>query len=344
MATISNLRNALTWSASSFRILKELKWDNYPIIRSTYFAETRITLGQATYLLAMPLTAVAMHRVERFCILKRHLNSEVVPALRIMRDEMLYTNAIGKQCSCDILLEPLPDALPYEDALANAACDKAEAEALLTAIETLEEELRLVDISLNNLRKENILIDSEGLLRPIRWYHATDRSGNDTESFDLLRKEIETQCRDMELQDRATTYSTPLELQGHISTRSLREGLIAVEDESGWGFVDCNNKSIIEPVFSWVSDFYEGRAEVEIDCQMGLIDKSGDFIIEPRYDILDYDHTSGHSRALRDGRWHIFDYSGHELEQMPQSPLTQEPQAMPNKEPDKEPNKEAVEA
>jgi hypothetical protein len=91
--------------------------------------------------------------------------------------------------------------------------------------------------------------------------------------------------------------------------------LIAVEDESGWGFVDSDNNSIIESKFGWVSDFREGRAEVEYAQAMGLIDKCGNFIIDPLYDILDYNHISGQSRALKDGVWHIFDYSGNEVRQ-----------------------------
>ena len=315
MVTISSLRNALCSPTTSFKVLGELVWDNAPIIRSTYFAETRIKLGDCDYLLSMPLTAVAMHRVERFCVLKRHLKSTVVPPMRIMRDEMHYTDTTGNECSCDILLEPLPKALPYTDALANAAYDSTEAESLLAAIDTLEEELRLVDISLNNLRKENIYIDQEGLLRPIRWYHATNHAGGDKEGFAQLREEILRNREATELHDSQKAYCTPLALDGHLAIRSMFEGLIAVEDESGWGFVDCNNHTVIEPKFSWVSDFREGRAEVEINQAMGLIDKSGNYIIEPGYDIIDYDQVSGQSRAKRGEQWHTFDYAGCELQQ-----------------------------
>lgn len=315
MVTISNLRKALSAPTSSFTTLKGLVWDNSPIIRSTYFAETRIEFSGRAYLLSMPLANVAMHRVERFCVLKRHLKSKLVPALKILRNEMLYTDTLGNEQSCDILLEPLPNALPYTDALANAAFDKAEAESLLAAIDTLEKELSAVDVSLNNLRKENIYIDSEGLLRPIRWYHATNQAGGDKDNLALLRQEIICHQEDMELHDTRINYSTATSLSGHLSVHSIFEGLIAVEDESGWGFVDSDNHSIIESKFGWVSDFREGRAEVEYAQAMGLIDKCGNFIIDPLYDILDYDHISGQSRALKDGVWHIFDYSGNEVRQ-----------------------------
>ena len=314
MVTISNLRNALNNPAKSFRTIGGLTFQDEPIIRSTYFAETIVRLGDCRYLLAIPFSAVAMHRVERFCILKRHLRSDIVPPLRIMRDEMLYTDAMGRECRCDVLLEPLPDTCPYTDALANAPYDKAEAESLLVALDALEEELRIADVSLGNLRKENLGIDRNGRLRPMRWYYATKLAGGDKESFAKLRNEIFALQNELSINDVESRYYTPLNLDGHLSTRSIFEGLIAVEEPSGWGFVDSENRMVIEPKFDWVSDFCEGRAEVEIDEKMGLIDKSGQYIIAPEYELLDYDHISGQSRAKRGDEWHIFDYSGKLIE------------------------------
>ena len=314
MVTISNLRNALHNPAESFKTLRELSYQDCPIIRSTYFAETTVRLGDCSYLLAIPLSAVAMHRVERFCILKRHLRSYIVPPLRIMRDEMLYTDAMGRECCCDVLLEPLPATCPYTDALANAPYDKSEAESLLAALEALEEELRRADVSLGNLRKENLGIDKDGRLRPIRWYYATKVAGGDKEGFAKLREEIFSLQNELNINDFEYKYFTPLNLEGHLSTRSIFEGLIAVEEPSGWGFVDSLNQMVIEPKFDWVSDFREGRAEVEIDQKMGLIDKSGQYIIPPHFELLDYDHISGQSRAKQGDVWHIFDYSGRLLE------------------------------
>ena len=50
---------------------------------------------------------------------------------------------------------------------------------------------------------------------------------------------------------------------------------------------------------------------------MGLIDKMGRYIIAPEFEVLDYDHISGQSRAKRGNEWHIFDYSGKLLEVIP---------------------------
>ena len=86
-----------------------------------------------------------------------------------------------------------------------------------------------------------------------------------------------------------------------------------MEDESGWGFVDSDNRVVVPSVYLWVNDFCEGRAEVETAEGMGLIDKSGRYIIEPRYGVVEYDPRSGCSMARQREEWIEFDYSGQRL-------------------------------
>lgn len=324
MVTISTLRNALLSPEESFATIKNIRWDSTPIIRSTYFAETQIFIGSKQYLLAMPLTSVAMHCVERFCILKRHLKSGVVPALRIMRDEMSYVDAVGREHHCDILLEPMPDdMLPYGDAIANAQYDQAEADSLIAGLDKLEAELIRADVSLGNLRVENLCIDSNSMIRPIRWYHATNGAGGDKTSFKQLREQLSAHRGDMQMNDSMSKYFTCQMMERYLDFRTMAEGLIAVEDAEGWGFVDCQNHIIIKPRFDWVSDFCEGRAKVETKDGMGLINKMDNYVIQPRYEILNYDPISGQTRAFADGKWHTFNYSGDEIfdEQRPKKEL-----------------------
>jgi hypothetical protein len=94
----------------------------------------------------------------------------------------------------------------------------------------------------------------------------------------------------------------------------MREGLAAVEHDTGWGFVDSDNRLVVEPKYEWVSDFCEGRAEVQTEQGMGLIDRRGDYVIPPQYKIVEYDPVSGCSQALSDYGWLVFNYDGEELE------------------------------
>ena len=109
-------------------------------------------------------------------------------------------------------------------------------------------------------------------------------------------------------------YNVAQPLDGHLSVRLMREGLAAVEDATGWGFVDSDNRIVVEPKYEWVSDFREGRAEVQTAEGMGLIDKHGEYIILPRYKIVEYDAVSGCSQVLGQEGWMVFDYEGVQLQ------------------------------
>ena len=43
---------------------------------------------------------------------------------------------------------------------------------------------------------------------------------------------------------------------------------------------------------------------------MGLIDKRGHYVIEPRYEIVDYNPYTGCSRIQSEGLWALADYNG----------------------------------
>ena len=43
---------------------------------------------------------------------------------------------------------------------------------------------------------------------------------------------------------------------------------------------------------------------------MGLIDKRGHYVIEPRYEIVDYNPYTGCSRIRSEGLWALADYNG----------------------------------
>ena len=71
---------------------------------------------------------------------------------------------------------------------------------------------------------------------------------------------------------------------------------------------------MIPSQFLWAGDFHEGRAEVQTaDGRMGLIDKTGRYVLEPHYEIVEYDDRTGRLLARFDGRWAAFDYEGRQL-------------------------------
>ena len=312
MVSISALRYALMRADRNFRRLSRITWDNSPIVRSTHFAESKVRIDGQPMILFMPLTPEALHRVERFLPLKRDITSAIVPHLSLLRQEMRYTTPTGSEELCDILLEPLHEGVGFDIALRTAQTDAEYATDVLLAIEDLQAALKAADISLNNLREENLIYGEDGILRPIRWYYATDGAGNDDASFDCLHSKVEQLANRMLLCDiEPSAYRVTLpDLSGYKNHLAMAEGLIAVENEDGWGFMDCERNIVIPPQYLWVSKFCEGRAEVESREGMGLIDKTGRYIIPPQYAIVDYDTQSGNSSVYNGKEWAIFDYMG----------------------------------
>ena len=307
--TIQSLRRALDEPQSHFATLGKLKCSGSCIVRSTHFAEVEIEWQDESWLLLMPLNSHAMRRLERFSPKRLHLSSEIIPHILILKDEMLCECAAG-QHRCDIVLEKLPKALVLKDAIASLS-SPSEAHEIISSIETLEEELKLLGVSHNNLCVDNLRLSSDNKLYPIRWYYATTDNAGDRDTLKALKELVLEQTQSMELHDKCASYSTPpLEATHYKDFRLLHEGLLAFETEEGWGFMDAERRVIIEPQYLWVNDFREGRAEVQTPQGMGLIDKEGRSIIPARYEIVDYNHLSGNTEVCYNGEWALFDYQG----------------------------------
>lgn len=323
MATISSLRKALSQAKSSFHTISNLVWEESPILRSKFFAECRVTIDAQPILLSMPLTPSALHHIEALYPHKPHIGSEIVPQITLLRDEMLYFDSVGNYHSADIVLEPLAEGIPLKDALAEAQCDPELAARLAAAVEELQQSLDRANISHNNLKEENIIFDHQGHLRPIRWHYATYGRGGDKTAIDALRTKIAAMQQSGLLCEPTASYSVDEEcdLSAYLNSLGMAEGLIAVETDRGWGYVDCCGKIVIEPQYQWVGQFCESRAEVETDRGMGLIDKSGQYIIQPDYPIVDYNPVTGHS-LVNDGEyWAEFDYSGNMVKEFGEAEL-----------------------
>lgn len=67
------------------------------------------------------------------------------------------------------------------------------------------------------------------------------------------------------------------------------DSLIAVKLENKYGFIDYAGNQIIDFKFDKASDFEKGYSVVKYNNKFGLINKNGEFIVEPIYDTLTYD-------------------------------------------------------
>lgn len=313
MATISDFRAALDRPAAHFKRLADIACTGNGIVRSTYFAEATVERRDGLYRLYMPLRPDSLRYAELFTVRKRHIVSPLVPKMEILREEMYCGEMPHRTGACDMLLEPAPAGITLAEAI-RGAIDASEAAALLEALGTLQASLDKADISLHNLREENIVVDAAGVLRPVRWYYAAVGRGRDEEAFDRIRAHVTALFPQTAGAAARQPAALPLIGAGHMDMQPMSEGLTAVLDAKGWGFVDCDDRTVVRPRFKWVSCFCEGRAMVETQGgMMGLIDRRGRYVIPPRYKIVEYDSRSGNSHVCRGRKWGVFDYSGRQI-------------------------------
>ena len=266
------------------------------MVRTTRFAEAEIEWRGERWLAAMPLTPAALPRIERTASVLRRMNTEHLTQFRILPEEMRWTDALGNERRTGLVLREL-------------------------------------EFTHNNLRESNLRWH-RGRIIPIRYYDArigaAENGGADAEAFEALKRRIaEAPMPRQSVNDVEAVYNPVRKLTGHRWTSHVFEGLVCVEDEGGFGFVDTDNNPVIPSQFLWAGDFHEGRAEVQTRTGMGLIDREGGYVIPPEYEIVDYDPAVSIVHVRHGGRWALFDYLGRRLTEFGredmQEPVRQEP-------------------
>lgn len=311
-ASLSDFRQALLAPDLRFATLGDAvpatDPDGMPLLcRTTLFAEAEIAWRGGRWLLFLPLSPSALPRIERTAVQLKRLNTDLLTEYRILPGELFHTDFAGGEQRTDLVLQRLPEGMCFEEALATFP-----RQTLLGALDELQRGLRQLGFSHNNLKGDN-LVWSNGRLVPIRYHHARFGGGDDTAAFDALRLRIGNLPGAQTVGDLCVTYNPRRKLTGHRWTSHVFEGLVCVEDATGFGFVDTDNNTVIPARFLWAGDFHEGRAEVLTPSGMGLIDKTGCYVIGPEYEIVEYDAAQSIVRVRQNGRWALFDYLGHRL-------------------------------
>ena len=245
------------------------------LVRTTRFAEAEVEWRGERWLVAMPLNPSAMPRIERTVSALRKLNTGYLAECRILPGEMRWHDAAGTERHTDLEFT-------------------------------------------HNILKEANLRWHRGRFVPIRYYDArigaAEPGTADREAFDVLRHRIaEAPVPRQTANDVTVPYNPLRSLTGHRWTSHVFEGLVCVEDDNGFGFVDTDNNPVIPAQFVWAGDFREGRAEVQTQTGMGLIDRRGCYVIPPEYEIVDYDPAASVVHVRNNGHWALFDYLGRRL-------------------------------
>lgn len=338
LPTLSLFSRALSTPDLSFRTLKTacVRKDSSqrPLLRrTTHFAEATIHFEGEDWLLFMPLAKDVIPKVERTCTLTRRLQSEAMTPIKILPQEMIWMDFKGENLASDLLLQHLPQGLCFEEALRQQS-----GETLYHALNDLERELSRIGVTHRNLKPSNlwwskghwvVLRHYDAMVRPltqsVSYLSVKDREQGDKQAFIHLKRYIcektgyspsfshAAKERTGILSDQTIPYCSSSRLKGHLWVGNEFEGLIVVQDPSGYGYVNAQNETVIPSTFEWAGDFHEGRAEVQTAEGMGLIHESGQYILRPIYSIVEYHPEESLVEVAKDGCWAVFDILGNQL-------------------------------
>lgn len=91
--------------------------------------------------------------------------------------------------------------------------------------------------------------------------------------------------------------------------KSSIKRMISQEAKYKYGAIDRSGKWVIRPKYQYIDMFLDGFARAKIDDKFGMIDKSGKWIIEPKYKFLDK-FSEGLAAAQTDNGYGYIDKKG----------------------------------
>jgi hypothetical protein len=83
----------------------------------------------------------------------------------------------------------------------------------------------------------------------------------------------------------------------------FKNGLLGVEKDGQWGYIDKNGEVIIDFLYDQASAFYNGYAIVMNDNEFFLIDTSGKSVLEDKYETLYVDIETGLLIYKKNDQW-----------------------------------------
>ena len=309
LCTPIQFRNALMHPDMCFRYFAAVLFEPDTLTNSKYYAECEVRHYGKRLMLYAPITRYSMDMATRAMgVLPK--KSRCIGSLTLYANDMLCTGVGNRRCS--VLSEHLPEGTLLSEALYTFTRSH-----LLQGLEQLERELAEIDMSVNNMHPDNIIVDRNYAWHVIRHYYASHGAGNDVEAFCKLRELID-RCSLADIDDTLVAedyapYGCHKDEHGH-TVYEMSEGLRRFTSNMGTGFKDDSGNIVIEECYQSATDFMEDRSIVQtFDYKMGIIDRSGNYILEPIYHSIDFNLDNGISRVVNKGQYALFDYFGTQL-------------------------------
>lgn len=300
------LRNSLGGGA-----LRLLEGSNGAYIcTQSHHTEARVCIENRELLLALPHDSQAELTARNTAARMASIRSAHLGYYHLLEHVLSYFDSMGRRHSASLVAEPLPAGHPLSELLQEGLSARQIREA---ASELCDEFCRL-GIAHNNLKAENLWLTPEGRLVAVRCHRMSFEGPSECD-----RKALEALCRLAEKRDnKAINLSEEpeyrlrqkpeLEFVGRLS-----DGLIRICQKGLYGYADCHDRVVIAPRFLWADDFREGRAEVECKSGFGVIDKQGEFVVNPCFEQIEWDDMETTIRGRLSDQEMLFGYNGEVL-------------------------------
>ena len=299
-------KEALSAPALHFKRLRQMEpllCNDAPIVRRTHTAiETEILWEGDHYLLYLPFHRESLEHIEQLECLTRERSRGPLIENRILREELTMVDSLGQHHNFDIILQVLPSGQTLKEAVTHYR-----AYDLITAVEKMKSRLDAIGFCHNNLTPSNVIICDNGAAYPLRYWYAKWEIYSDNDISQLVdfidnnrHDELDAALPHLLMQDCEAEYSAPPKY----------DGITRLCKGHHYGFVDSDGHQITPFIYSWASEFCEGRAIVAKCSKFGAIDEHGRKVIPVIYSNLKFDVETGFFTATRNDYNYLINYEG----------------------------------
>ena len=300
-------REALSAPALHFKRLRSaepLLCNGAPIVRRTHSAiESEIMIDGKHFLLYLPFRRESLLHIENLEITAQNRSRSPLIENWILWEELTLIDSLGHKHCFDIILQKIPSGATLKDAVNYYPAD-----VLIASIRSMKARMDTIGFCHNNLTPSNVLICEDGTAHPLRYWYAKWEVYSDNDISQLLdfvdknrHDERDSALLHQLMQDTEAEY---------IASTPKSVGITRVCRAHKYGFVDCDGRQITPFIYSWASNFYEGRAIVARNGKMGAIDSYGRKVIPVIYSTLKFDVETGFFTATRGEYSYLINYEG----------------------------------
>lgn len=310
---MTSFEQALSAPQQYFKRLKQmevLQQKGRPIVRRTHSAiETEVRWNGHLYLLFLPFKSETIRHIESFEDELRNRRQGPLINNLIMYEEVILLSSCGRKESFDVILQELPDGLMLEEAVHYYRSSD-----LRNAVSQMKERLDAIGFCHNNLRPTNVLVCKSGVIRPLRYWYAEWETFSDNDISQLIKLIDKYDYPEAD----ATRHPLAPTNEVEEEPQSRYRGEVQRRFRCGYyGFVDSDGYQVTPYIYTWASEFSEGRAIVARNNKMGAIDLYGKKVVPIIYSHLEFDITTGCFSAINGRYNYLLDYEGKIIRRWP---------------------------